>query len=216
MAITFPYDVLEDFPGWSTDFDLMWRQEQSRTANGRTVVKDLGSPLWRTTYQTRSLRPNELDAWKARLDVLENGLNQFVGRPLSRCYPIAYPKPVFTTAFPGFSGLAAVNTINANRKAIALKNLPANYNISVGDMLTIASGTQFNLHRVAEAVTANGSGVTPQFEIRPHLWPASVMNDQAVVIEPVCLMTMVPGSLTSNADLSTGRGVVSFQAIESR
>ena len=36
MAISFPYDILADFPGWSVDFDLMWRQEQSRTAGAAT------------------------------------------------------------------------------------------------------------------------------------------------------------------------------------
>ncbi|MDQ0996871.1 hypothetical protein QFZ34_002053 [Phyllobacterium ifriqiyense] len=215
MAIAFPYDVLEGFPGWSTDFQLLWRQEQSRTAGGQTLVKDLGSPLWSTTYLTRTLRPNELDAWRARLDVLENGLNQFVGRPLSRCYPIAYPRPVFDSLFPAF-GAAAINSINANRKAISLKNLPANYKLSVGDMITIGSGTTFNLHRVMEAATANGSGVTPQFEIRPHLWPLTAENNLAAIHNPFCLMTIVPGSISSTADLSTGRGVISFQAVESR
>ncbi len=64
MAITYPLDLLQAFPGWSTVFDLMWRQEQSRQTNGVTRVKDFGSPLWRATFQSRSMRPNELDEWQ--------------------------------------------------------------------------------------------------------------------------------------------------------
>lgn len=71
MAITFPYDILTDFPGWSTEFDLLWRQEQSRSAGGKTYVKDLGTPLWEAKYQSISLSPNELDYWRARFKLLD-------------------------------------------------------------------------------------------------------------------------------------------------
>ncbi len=368
MAITFPYDLLTDFPGWSTEFDLFWRQEQSRAAGGRTFVKDMGSPLWAATYQSTSLKPNELDYWRARFKSLENGFNQFYGRPKSRCYPMAYPggnyfgTDVFTNVLsnPGFetgvltpwvpsagvtsyntgahsgtycmlmdkgaSGIGAgtqreawqlldgivagkqyrvsawivgvgaaaagayvnvqwrnaangiistsnavvnagytttwaqvaanvtapalatralvyvvlattgsqqymlvddvsfaryetftglnaqVNAINANRKAISLKGLVGGYTGSVGDYIQIGS----NLHQVLEPFTANTAGVSGEFEIRPHLWPASAVNDTVAVTRPSALMTMVPGSFSSTAELSTGRGVITFQAIESR
>lgn len=370
MAITFPYDLLDSgAPFWSTEFDLLWRQEQSRAAGGRTFVKDMGSPLWAATYQSASLKPNELDYWRARFKSLENGLNQFYGRPKSRCYPIAYPggnyfgtdiftnvagnpsfeAAAFTPWFPGtgvsvgtgtgntgtkflvldkgsaaagtgtqretlqvidgitagkqyrmsawirsaagtsaagaylslqwrdaanaiistsavvvnagfgaswaqvagnaiapanatrvlpyivfatsgslqvlhvddvsvaryetFTGLnAQVNTINANRKAISLKGLVGGYTGSVGDYIQIGS----NLHQVLEPFTANTSGVSGEFEIRPHLWPASAVNDTVATTRPSALMTMVPGSFSSTAELATGRGVITFQAVESR
>ena len=93
MAITFPLPTgfLHDFPGWTLEFDLLWRQEQSRAASGQTFVKDMGSPLWRMSAQSRPLQRPVLDYWKARFNVLENGLNTFGAFPKSRCYPIAYP-----------------------------------------------------------------------------------------------------------------------------
>jgi hypothetical protein len=89
MTITYPLDksFLADLPGITTDFDLLWRQEQSRTAGGRTVVKDFGSPLWRLSAQSRSLKPNELDHWRARLTTLENGLKTFRAFPKIRWFP---------------------------------------------------------------------------------------------------------------------------------
>jgi hypothetical protein len=45
MAITRPLDksFLGTLSGTTTDFELLWRQKKSKTADGRTVVKDFGS-----------------------------------------------------------------------------------------------------------------------------------------------------------------------------
>ncbi|MEI5682359.1 hypothetical protein G6N74_28440 [Mesorhizobium sp. CGMCC 1.15528] len=202
MAITYPLDFLDIFPGWSTEFELLWRQEQSRQANGVTRAKDLGSPLWKTSYVTRSLSPNLLDEWRARLDVMENGIQQFRGWPLSRCRPIKHPG---SSALP----VGSIATINANRKAISVSGL-AGVSLSIGDMIRVGGR---DLHRVQEPATGTP---TNQFEIRPHLWPAADVGQAVNIVKPYTLMTIVPGSISSTADLQTGRGSVSFQAIESR
>jgi len=212
MTISYPLDLLANFPGWCTEFDLLWRQEQSRQANGVTRVKDFGAPLWRGTFQSRSMRPNELDEWRARLRALENGVQQFRGVPLSRCYPIAYPNGSWPTG-SAFNGAAALASIGADRKSIGVKTLPAGFQLRVGDVIQIGSR---NLHSVEEAATANAGGTTGTFEIRPHLWPETAVGDVVSVKRPFCLMTIVPGSITSTADPQTGRGSVSFQAVESR
>ncbi|QGA55850.1 hypothetical protein [Brucella sp. 2280] len=202
MAITYPYDILADFPGWSVEFDLAYRQETSRTAIGQTFVKDFGSPLWTASFQSRSMRPNELDAWRARLKALEGGLKQFRGRPTSRCYPIAYPNGM------GMGNVSAVTigSIGANRNTIGLSGLPGGYIASVGDYLQI--GTK-DIHQI---VSVSGS----EIEVRPHLWPTTAVGDAVTLVKPSCLMTIVPGSINTTADLSTGRGVITFQGFESR
>ncbi|MGK8640302.1 hypothetical protein ACRS7F_13485 [Brucella anthropi] len=202
MAITYPYDILADFPGWSTDFDLAYRQETSRTAIGQTFVKDFGSPLWTASYQSRSMRPNELDAWRARLKALEGGLKQFRGMPTSRCYPIAYPNGT------GMGDVSAVTvgSIGVNRNTIGLSGLPGGYIASVGDYLQIRTN---DLHQI---VGVSGS----EIEVRPHLWPTTAVGDAVTLVKPSCLMTIVPGSINTTADLSTGRGVITFQGFESR
>lgn len=210
MALSQPLDLLSDFPGWVTSFDLMWRQEQSRTAGGRTIVKDLGSPVWQLKAQSKQLKPNELDYWRARLNALENGLAMFRGYSLSRTYPIAYPKGSWPTG-GSFSGTAAaLNSVNANRKAIRVGSLPAAFVLSVGDYLAIGN----DLHQVMESATASGAGLTPEFEVRPHLWPG-VSSGVVSVFKPSCIMAVVPGSISSDASLN-GWGSVSFQAMEAR
>lgn len=213
MALTYPLDFLLTFPGWTTRFELMRRQEQSRQAGGMTLVKDLGDPLWMGAWQSRVLWPNELDQWKATLQALEEGGKQFKGRPLSRSYPILYPNGSWPTggSFDGISAELAV--IGTNNNVISIESLPDDYVFSVGDYLTIDDK---NLHQVAETATANGSGATPQFQVQPHMWPGTVAGDSVRVKEPFCIMTMVPGSLNAEADPQTGRGTVSWQGVESR
>lgn len=167
-------------------------------ASGRTLVKDFGSPLWTATYQTRLLKPNELDYWRARLDAMENGLKIFIGRPLSRCKPINYPGP-------GTIADGTIASIASDRKTVT----PAGFAGIVfrpGDMIRIGAR---DLHRI---VDVSGSTI----EVRPHIWPGVVAAVAASVQRPYCHMAIVPGSISSQADAQTGRGTISFQAIEAR
>jgi hypothetical protein len=214
VAISYPINLLPTFPGWTTGFDLAWRQEKSTQASGRVLVKDLGSPLWTLRAATKTLSPNRLDQWRARLTALENGLETFWGYPMSRCYPQAYPNGAWPTG-GSFTGLTAnLASINANRKAITLSALPAGFALSIGDYLSITIGTRKDLHQVMEAATA-ASGTTTEFEIRPHLWPDVTITKAVAVKQPACLMAIVPGSVSSDAQLN-GWGAVSFQGIEAR
>lgn len=217
MAISEPVDLLSDFPGWTTVFEPMWRQEQSRTAGGTTYVKDLGSPLWMLSAQSRQLRINELDYWRARLNAMENGIAQFRGYSMSRCFPIAYPRGSWPTggAFDGQS--AVLLSVGTNRKSISVGGLPAGFAFSVGDYVQIGES---DLHQVMESAQADADGETVMFEVRPHIWASVDGGDSPPlpvrVKRPSCLLTIVPGSVQSQADPQTGEGAVSFQAVESR
>jgi len=210
MSITYPIDLLPTFPGWTIGFSLRYRQEQSTQASGRVIVKDMGSPLWTMRAMTKMLSPNALDKWRAELNKLENGLQTFKAYPMSRCYPQAYPRGSWPTG-GAFTGTGIVTAVNANRKAISIQAVPAGFVLTVGDYISIDG----DLHQVMEAATANGSGVTPQFEVRPHLWPAAAVADPVLVKQPACTMAIVPGSVTSDAQLN-GWGSISFSAIEAR
>lgn len=212
MALSEPYDILVDWPGWVTVFELGYRQEQSRTLGGRTYVKDLGQPLWRLTAVSRPLQPNRLDHWRARLNALENGLATFKGSKLSRTFPIRYPNGTWPTG-GSFSGAsAAVHTIGSNSKSLRIKQLPAGFVLSVGDMIQIGANS---LHEVMEAGAADVGGTTPFIEVRPHFWQGTAVNDLVSVKRPHCTMALVPGSISSEADV-TGYGSISFQAVEAR
>lgn len=234
MALTYPSDIIDELDGigWSTEFNLFYRQEQTRHASGRTRVKDFGTPLWQATYSTKNLSPNKLDYWKARLNSLENGINTFIAYPRSRCWPIAHPNGllidpsnwVLESGFWDDSGIwltsvawdsnvldnGTINNINENNKALSLKDVP-NLKLSVGDYISINN----LLYQVMEGAEAGTSGITSEFEVRPHLNIGISVDDTVVLHKPYCYMTLVPNSVNAGSGLN-GRGSISFQAIESR
>lgn len=216
MSLSEPFDLLADFPGWTTEFEPAWRQEQSRTAGGKTYVKDLGSPLWTLTAQSRQLSINELDYWRARLNAMENGLATFYGYSMSRCYPIKYPRGTWPTG-GAFDGEATLASVGSNRKSVSIGDLPSAFMLSVGDYIQIGDG---DLHQVMEAAVSDNDGETAEFEVRPHIWPGvdggSSPPLSVSVRRPSCLMAIVPGSIQTSADPQTGWGAVSFQAVEAR
>ncbi len=216
MALSYPLDILGDWPGWTPKFKLMWRHEQSRQTNGVTRTKDFGEPLWTLKATSRDLSRRELDHWRARLDALGDGINTFKGYPLSRCWPVAYPRGAWPTGV-AFNGLTAtVHTIGGDNKSLRVDLLPAGYVVSVGDMLSITYSTsKHGLLRVMETVTADGSGVTPAFEVQPHLPIGVAIDDLVMVKRPYCLMTIVPGSVDDDSG-DSGRGKISFEAVEYR
>lgn len=198
MAITYPFDLLASLKCTQQEFDLLWRQEQSRQANGRTIVKDFGSPLWRASYRSIPMYPDELDFWQARLDAMENGLRTFYGRSFTRLRPIAHPG---SSALPS----GTLNTIAEDRKTVSFSGL-SGVTLQVGDLVQI--GTK-DLHRIVDVA----SGV---FEVRPHIWPGVTTGATVTINSPRCIMAIVPGSIARTGDMGAGIGTVSFQAIEAR
>ncbi|MET3899667.1 hypothetical protein ABIB57_003629 [Devosia sp. UYZn731] len=201
MALTEPLDLLTGFPGWSTDFALMARQEQSRHASGRTRVKDFGQPIWRGQWQSKTLSSNTLDALRARIEQAMISQMTFTAYQSSRCRPIKHPG----------AGLLPAGTLNAigdDDQTVRVAGL-AGISLSIGDMMRIGS----SLYRMQEAASGNPTGV---FTIAPHLWPGTVTGQPVIISKPWCLMTIDPGSLSASADPRTGRGSISFSATESR
>lgn len=198
MAITYPFDLLSDLKCTQQEFDLLWRQEQSRQANGRTIVKDFGSPLWRASYQGIPMYPDELDFWQARLDAMENGLGTFYGRSFTRLRPIAHPG---SSALPS----GTLNTIGEDRKTVTFSGL-STVTLQVGDLVQI--GTK-DLHRIVDVASS-------VYEVRPHIWPGVEEDDAVIIDKPRCIMAIVPGSVTRTGEHGAGIGTIRFQAIEAR
>lgn len=207
-----PIDILHGFPGWTTEFEPRARQERSTTARGRIITKNLGSPLWTLSAVSKVLRPGGLDEWRAKLEALVVTQQLIEGYALSKVWPRAYPRGSWPQG-SGFVGTNAVlAAVAADRKTVRISGLPPGFVLSVGDLVQIGAG---DLHRVRQGATAT-AGTTTDFELFPALWPGVVAGAAVSLARPHCLMAIVPGSLSSQADAQTGRGAVSFQAIEAR
>lgn len=194
-------DILADFPGWSLEFDLSNRLELSRHASGRTRSKNLGDPVWMGVWQTRQLRPNALDYWRAILKDIENRQEEFDGYALSRCRPIMH-----SARGPAVPGPLTINAVGGDNRSFSLSGAMG-LKLRVGDMVQVGDAA---LYRVL-----SNSDDGEIFDVSPQLRAGTAPADEVSVLKPHCPMTIEPGSIQTQASL-TGWGTVIFQAVESR
>lgn len=186
---------------------LVSRQElSSREASGKTYGKDFGDPLWVGSFTTTLIPNDDAVEFEAMLNSLDGVINLFEARDLRKPFPRFYPSGVF-------SDTGKINTIGSNNKSLSLKGLDAGFKLAVGDYLAFDVGTHRALHQVMEAVTASGSGVTAEFEVRPHIWPGTATDAAVKLKEPSALFSLNPGSVSSQ--MTDGMySSVSFEATQ--
>ncbi len=209
MSISYPRtDVLSTvgFVADGYEFRLNYRQEQSRSAGGVTFVKDFGSPLWSLKATTAALRLDDALDYEALLETLEGGVQPFMAYDLRRPYPRQHSDGVF-------SDTGVISTVGANNKSIAVSGVDPGFQVSRGDYLTIDIAGEKKLHQVSETRTANAGGVLALFEVRPHLWPGTLVGQLVRFKKPSIPMTMLPGSIvkTPLGGLHTS---ISFSAMQ--
>lgn len=187
-------------------FALLYRQEYSRQANGISIPKDMGRPIWTMDATTKPMPHDEALAFEAKMETLDGGLGTFNAWDVRKPYPSAYRNG-------DFADTGKIATIASNRKALSLYNLPGSFALSVGDYLSFQGYGWASLHRIVQAVTANGSGVTTQFEIRPHLWFTVDVDTPVVLKKAFTVMSIIPGSITPSQNDAL-HSVVTFQAYQ--
>lgn len=207
MAISFPRSDILTAVGFSPPFafDLVSRQELSRLASGVSTGKDLGPALWFAAFATEELRNDDALDFAAMLDSLDGVINTFEAWDLRRPAPRAHGD--------GSAADGVLESVNANNKAVALSGLNAGQIVSRGDYLSFDYGANRALHRVAETVTANGSGLTPEFEVRPHLRPGWALTAGVKLRAPRGIFTLMPGSVVPTQTRGTF-GAVSFKIVQ--
>lgn len=209
MTVTYPRTDVLDIDIADQTFALVSRQELgSRSANGTTYGKDFGSALWTVAYTTGPIANDDALAYEALLNSLDGVIGSFEAYDMRRAYPRLYP-----TGTGANNGVLA--SVNSNNKAISLSGLVAGQVVSRGDYLSFTYGTSRALHQAVESVTANGSGVTGEFEVRPHLRTGWTLSPATAVTlkEPSGLFSLVPNSVASRASGAL-HSVISFQAIQ--
>lgn len=209
MSISFPLTTLFDVARISDQsFSLTSRQELSRMASGITIAKDFGSALWTATYTTAQMANDDALTLEAKLNALDGSIQLFEGFDLRRVNPKAYPDGTGAN-----NGVLA--SVNANNKALALSGLAAGQVITPGDYLAFDYGTSRALHQAVEGATANGSGVTAQFEVRPHIRPGWTISPTTNVTlkSPRGQFVMLPNTVSSKSSGAL-HTIISFQAVQ--
>lgn len=206
MALLFPDAALIAPLALRDGFlEPMWRQETSTSAGGVSVVKDLGPMLWRAYYQAVPMKRAEAMDLETDLMRLRGGINLFEGYDPRR----EQPKAAGSEALTGVT----VQAISADRTALQLAGLPADFVMSKSDYLSVDDGVNMNLLRVASGAVADGAGVSGWIDVLPFLRPAVAVG-QGVTLRLPCARFMVQQDSIARQREGLLHDVVSFSAIE--
>lgn len=208
-AITFPLDLIESGVFWCRSFAPAYRQELSRVAGGTTIRRNLGRPLWRAEYGSKTLSANEISRIRARVHTLHGGIFPFMGYDPARCRPIEYPSKA--EWFDDFDGTATVSQIYEDNRRLDISGLPAGYVVSTGDHLNVSAA---RLYMVARGATAGEDGVAVDIQIFPWFYPGVSAGNAVSLLRPFCNMAINPDETSEDVDIKTGRGTYSFTAWE--
>lgn len=195
MTITYPYSLAnfaDRLKISGITWDIKRNDELSGLGSGQFFQAELAPPLWVGDVMLDARDSDELKQIAALIRKLHGAQETFfLYDPLSK-YPQADP----TGALLG-SNVVKVSAVGASWDSLSLKGLPAGYILTLGDKLQVTYGSapvRYAFLEVSETVSADGSGVTAQFEVFPHV-PVGVAMDNVVTLKrPACRVAVQPGS----------------------
>lgn len=214
MALSFPYTIesfQDKFDVKRVSFQLNDNDTFSGLGSGQMLGISLMPKLFTAEVMLTDMYHAQAMQMQARIEALDGVLRKFRLYNTLTPYPQADPDG----SILGGSTIVQLHSFNDNRHAIRLKGLPVGYKLTIGDMIGFTFATDRRmLIRVVEDTVADGFGVTPQFEIRPHLRPGVAIDDVMELRKPSGLFMMVPKSfqISTNDDLVTSS--LSFQAMQ--
>lgn len=165
----------------------------------RTQVAD---PVWIGTFETEVLRQAPRADWGAWLVSLRGGLRTFLAFDSRRRAPLAYARARAPDDIAGgWDGTGAVADLGS-AGVLTLSDLPAQYQVTVGDRIGIEQGGRFGYYEAIEDAGADAGG-NVVVTVAPFLHTA-IFSPGAVarLWRPVCEMVIdtqsrrgEPGSL---------------------
>lgn len=183
------------------EFVLSQNRKQSGDGAGNTLSAFYGAPKWTVDVSLAGGRHNRNLTQEADIKHLEGRDGTFLAYDIRKPYPVFDP----TGAILGASTVQ-VKSKGSNNRSLALKGLPAAYQITKTDKISILYGsTKRFLFEVMETVTADGSGDTTEFEIQPFIPTSVAVNDAVTLVKPCGKFKIVAASYSP----SSGRGDVS-------
>jgi len=139
-------------------------QEIARTASGIIAAKDMGPAIWQIELTTIPRTSDDQVTMEAMLHSLDGSVQTFSAHDLRRPYPLAHSDGAFSDS--GY-----LHTVDSGNRQISIGGLPSGLILSPGDYLAFDYGSSRALHQVMEPAVASGGGLTPLFEVRPHVRP---------------------------------------------
>ena len=203
MALTFPYPLAflsAHIKAAQIPLTLRRFDETSGSADGRFWSARMAAPLWSAVVTLVARSWAEAREVDAKILALDGMAKTFL-----------WADPVYSPAAGGSPGSGVtVSAIASDRTAISLAGLPAGYQVTTGDRLSIAYSGRVWMATFSETRAANGSGALASTAIYPYL-PLGVSTGAAVemaspylkaIVESYTGFTAMPGRYSQGATLT--------------
>lgn len=202
-------DILTGVMFADQSFQLLRRDEYSRTAGGSILARQLGGPVWKATYTTMPMYHDAAIGLETKLDTLDGSLRFFYAGDLRRVIPVKMKGVNFTDG-------GKITTTEQGR-IINASGVAANLVLTRGDYVSFDYGAKpyRYLGRVVNAeIKPNASGVISGLELRPHLPPVSVVNATLRFKKPEALFVMDGSDAIKQSTVGGMFTVTSFTAVQ--
>lgn len=211
MALTFPLS-LSDFADTLGVQTVKWllqdNRELSGMGSGQILQADLAPSLRVADVTLRPWNANKAAEIEAKIEAMIRSQGSFYLYDPRKAVPRFDPRGTILGA-----SAVKINSL-PDAKSMSLKALPAGYRLSGGDYLHFDYGTPARraFHRIVEAATANGVGVTPVFEVAPFIRPGAAVDIAVTLVKPSIKCVIRPGSI--NLTQAGPLTVISFSVVQ--
>lgn len=164
--------------------------QTQNTGGGEVIAARTGQRLWEGDV---TLVPGyDHTATEALLKVLQDPGRSFMIEAHDRPFPLRDPNGAFLGA-----ASPVIASLPAGGRSLTVSGLPAGYVLSPGDYISFTRGTpaRHELIQVVTGAVADGSGVTPEFEVTPGIRPGTTVSTALRLARPQFRAMIVPGSV---------------------
>lgn len=171
MALTFPRSVASFWGELRlTEFSFVLEAYQavSGTRGGEILTSAVAEPKWRIEASVVTMTLSEAEIWRARINalVMRGSDGTFLACDTRRAGPL------FDRDGDAIEGFAPTVLGVSGRRGLRFTGLPAGYQITTGDYLSVAYGVnpvRYAYMQAAETVVANGDGQTSFIDVTPFV-----------------------------------------------
>ena len=200
MAASYPIPLADFLDGLrirSVTFDLADKRGTTGLGSGLIQTYEIAPRLWTGTVTLALGRTQTVRQAAAQVRRLQGVGATFLVSDQSALAPYADPDGTTLGA-----STPTVHTLDSNNRDMRVQGLPSGYVLQRGDLLTIDQSNHLALHEiVTDTVTADGSGITPTFEVVPHIRPGAAVSDSVYLAPAYCKAMIVPGSVQSTTHM---------------
>jgi hypothetical protein len=187
--------LFDTLPIASVKWHIQRNDELAGNGDGDVWTAELADPFWTGDVTLDAGEHDELKQAAARIRALDGAKQAFMCCDPFSLYPQADPKGLILGA-----AAVSVRAVNADRRVLQLKGLPAGYTLTLGDKVQITQGTLIRFYEVGATASAAGNG-SLDVSVFPRLALSLAVDAVVTLIRPACPVIIAPDS----HDPGTGR-----------